>query len=124
MSKDDYNAGYFAELASQVTKSLRRDDAHKKAIIAANRDIFYAFDATALGEMSAHEVAAETLKKRGVRLNPGEDGVRALEFFNQGLDWGRGAARFGGTVGTFAADARDLPPGSVLDKFFRELEEE
>ena len=72
----------FAELAASVAKQLSRDDAKKSAIIARNPDIFYSMDANQLDAMSAHEAAAETLKKRGVRLNPGEDGARMLEIFD------------------------------------------
>jgi hypothetical protein len=107
----------FADLAAQVGRALGADDAKKSAIIAANPEIFYAFDATELGGMSAHEVAAETLKKRGVRLNSGEDGVRSLELFNQGMDWGRAGARFGGTGGTYAADSRTESVPSFLEAY-------
>jgi hypothetical protein len=109
----------FAELAASVAKHLSRDDAKKSAVIAANPDHFYALDARELDEMSASEAATRTLKERGVRLNTGEDGLRALELFNAGMDWGRGSARFNGATGRWAADASD----NAIAKFFRELEE-
>jgi hypothetical protein len=112
----------FAELAAQVALHLGKDDAVKTAIVARSPDIFYSFDAAELGSMSAHETAVEVLKKRGVRLNSGEDGVRALELFNQGMDLGRAGARFGG-VGGWAADATALPADNAIEKFFRELAE-
>ncbi len=109
----------FAELAASVARVLGRDDAKKTAIVAANPEIFYAFDAAELGAMSAHEVAAETLKKRGVRLNTGEDGVRALELFNQGMDYGRARARHGGASGSWGADAREGGVASAIEKYIR-----
>jgi hypothetical protein len=111
----------FSEIAASVAKHLSRDDARKSAIIAANPQVFYALDAGELDQMSASEAAARTLKERGVRLNTGEDGLRALELFNAGMDWGRGAARFGGQPGSWSADAADLPSDNALAKFFHDL---
>jgi hypothetical protein len=109
----------FAELAASVARVLGRDDAKKTAIVAANPEIFYAFDAAELGAMSAHEVAAETLKKRGVRLEPNENGVRMLEVHNMGVDYGRARARHGGASGSWGADASEGGGASVIEKYIR-----
>lgn len=112
-----YDEGYFGEIARQVARSLRREDAKKAAVINSNADIFSAFDAGALAAMSAHEAAAEVLKRAGVRLNTGEDGTRALELFNFGMNWGRAGARYAGVGGTFAADDASAAAPHLLNKY-------
>jgi hypothetical protein len=116
MSRSDYETGYYAELARQVAKNLAVDNGRKAKIVNSNADIFCAFDAGELAGMSGHEAAAEVLKKRGLRLNSGEDAVRALEIFDAGMSWGRADRRFAGTPGTFAADSgADMP--AFLSKY-------
>lgn len=110
----------FSELAASVAKHLSRDDARKGAIIAANPEQFYAMDAAKLDEMSAHETAVEVLKKRGVRVEPGEDGVRMLEVHNMGVDYGRARARAGGANGSWGMDAAPDDSNSFINRYLRD----
>ena len=107
----------FAELAASVAKHLSRDDAKKAAIIAANPQHFYAMDAAQLDQMSAGEVAAETLKKRGVRLEPGEDAERMLVVHSMGVDYGRARARNGGANGSWGMDGREDGISAIMEKY-------
>ena len=111
--QSDYDAGYFAELARQVSKGLGRDNAVKERIVQRSPHVFYGMDAEAAGQASAAELAARELRELGITPK-NSDPVELLDAHHAGRDYARNA-RDGRR--SFAADSA---PASFLDAYLKE----
>ena len=91
--RDDYSAGYFAELAKQVSKGLGRDNARKQRILARSPGAFAGMDSAEYASMSSRELAARELKELGISVGQDDDPEKMLDMHHAGRQWARDRAR-------------------------------
>jgi hypothetical protein len=121
----------YSELAANIAKALRRDEATKQRLAVRVAPLGYAFDGSE-AEMSAREFAAKLLAKLG--LKPAHDPVAALDAYLTGLDIGArdrilpgnaltGGNRILGNEGNALVgdrgSAHDSAGDSFVDKYLR-----
>ncbi|HUN74379.1 MAG TPA: hypothetical protein VMU40_07685 [Steroidobacteraceae bacterium] len=113
--QSDYDAGYFAELARQVSKGLGRDNAVKERIVQRSPHVFYGMDAEAAGQASAAELAARELRELGITPR-NSDPVELLDAHHAGRDYARNA----GDGRRSLSGARDSAGDSFVDRYLKE----
>lgn len=89
---DDFKAGYFAELATQVARNLRKDGARKARILAESPHL-HALDGNELAQMSARELAVADLKQYGIEVTDASDPIEVRDAFHAGRQHERRGAR-------------------------------
>ncbi|MGO9038184.1 MAG: hypothetical protein ACLQKH_09380 [Steroidobacteraceae bacterium] len=108
---DDYRAGYLEELAKQVARGFRRDNARKQRIAARSPYIFAAMDAEEYGQASSRELAMRELKELGI--DPGDNDPEALlDAHHSGRQFARDRIANAG-----AGSARDASEADFVDKY-------
>jgi hypothetical protein len=96
--QSDYDEGYYAELARQVSKGLGRDHATKQRILARNPGLAFGLDAGEAAGMSSAELATRELKELGITAK-NSDPVELLDAHHAGRDFARRGGRSGGMDG-------------------------
>jgi hypothetical protein len=78
----------FADLATQVAKQFRRDEARKQRILARSPQLGYALDAAEFARMSSKELAERELKELGISAGD-SDPEAILDAHHAGRKWAR-----------------------------------
>jgi hypothetical protein len=90
----------YADLAAQVAKQFRKDEARKQKILARSPHLAYALDAEEVARMSSRELAARELKELGIPIGKDADPEEMLNMYHLGRQHAMG--RDSGIIGGFA----------------------